>query len=187
MGALKLAAATAIGAGIYRLVVDGSLTLDTGWGREVRPLEAMSVDIAAPREVAFGVVAEPYLGPTTHAMAEKLDVAERGSDMVLASHFTPVGAGLTTTTLETVRFTPPERIDFRLVRGPVPYVVEHFLFAEHDGGTTLTYGGELGTDFWGLGRRWGDVVAPKWESTVRDSLAAVKQEAERRAADDRTQ
>jgi hypothetical protein len=38
--------------------------------------------------------------------------------MVLAAHFTPVKCGVTTT-LETVRFERPNRIDFRLVRGPV--------------------------------------------------------------------
>jgi hypothetical protein len=49
--------------------------------------------------------------------------------MVLAEHFTSVGP-LVTTTLETVRFEPPELIHFRLVRGPLPYVVEKFRLRE---------------------------------------------------------
>jgi len=50
-----------------------------------------------------------------------------------------------TTTLETVRFQRPDRIDFRLVRDPVPHVVESFLLTAGDGGTELRWQGELGT------------------------------------------
>ncbi|MET7297981.1 hypothetical protein [Embleya sp. NPDC005575] len=58
-------------------------------------------------------------------MREKVRVPERGTDMVLAAHATPVPGGrLTATTTETVRFTRPDRVGFRLVRGPVPTVVE---------------------------------------------------------------
>jgi hypothetical protein len=42
-----------------------------------------------------------------------------GADIVLAVHFTKVGR-LMATTLVTVRFEPPHKIHFRLVRGPVP-------------------------------------------------------------------
>jgi hypothetical protein len=38
--------------------------------------------------------------------------------MVLAAHFTPITFGVATT-VETVRFERPERVDFRVVRGPV--------------------------------------------------------------------
>ncbi|MFI2347093.1 hypothetical protein ACH492_08530 [Streptomyces sp. NPDC019443] len=88
---------------------------------------------------------------------------ERGSDMVLAAHFTPVAGGwLTATTVESVRFTRPGRIDFRLVRGPVPAVVESFRLSEYESGTRLEYEGELGTDVWALGQRWGQLVAGRW-------------------------
>ena len=33
---------------IYYLVVTGKLTLDTGWGRRVRPLGPFGVEVAAP-------------------------------------------------------------------------------------------------------------------------------------------
>jgi hypothetical protein len=85
------------------------------------------------------------------------------------------------TTVETVRFTRPERIDFRLVRGPVPHVTEQFLLTEHPTGTRLAYTGELGTDLWTLGARWGAVVARRWEQVVADTFSAVQTEAERRA------
>jgi hypothetical protein len=113
-------------------------------------------------------------------------VLERGSDMVLATHFTPLGGrlGLVAQTVETVRFTRPERVDFRLVRGPVPHVVEAFVLTEQAGGDSmqLAYHGEIGADLWQAGQRWCELVARRWEQTVAASLAAVKAEAERRAA-----
>jgi len=36
--------------------------------------------------------------------------------------------------VETVRFTRPGRVDFRLVRGPVPHVVEAFVLTEQPDG-----------------------------------------------------
>jgi hypothetical protein len=85
------------------------------------------------------------------------------------------------TTLETVRFERPERIHFRLVRGPVPFVVEQFVLHETGTGTRLEYVGEMGTDLWGLGSWWAERVAGPWEAAVRGSFAAVRTEAERRA------
>lgn len=80
-----------------------------------------------------------------------------------------------------MRFSRPDRVDFRLTRGPVPHVVEQFVLTEIDGRTGLAYDGELGTDLWTLGARWGDVVAAPWERTVAGTFTAVKAEAERRA------
>ena len=69
---------------------------------------------------------------------------------MLAAHYTRA-YGLTATTIETVRFEPPERVHFRLVRGPVPHVVETFELRDVGGATELEYTGELGTDLWVLG------------------------------------
>jgi hypothetical protein len=173
------AAMVAVGA---RLAISGELTLDLGWGRTRRPLGPIFVDISAPQQVVFGVVADPYLGRTPHAMSEKLQVLERGSDMVLAAHRTQVGSRLVATTVETVRFCPPDLVGFRLVRGPVPEVTETFRLSATSTGTRLEYSGEMGTDFWMLGRRTGRYAAAKWESTVLASLEGIKVEAERRAA-----
>jgi hypothetical protein len=72
--------------------------------------------------------------------------------------------------VETVRFTRPERVDFRLVRGPVPHVVEAFVLTERPaGGTLLAYQGEIGADLWAAGRRWCALVAGRWEHTVAAS------------------
>jgi hypothetical protein len=186
----RLLGAATVGAGVaaagYVGLVTGACPLDLGVGRRVRPLGPQLVDMAAPREVVFDVIAEPYLGRAPRALAEKLRVLERGRDMVLAAHFTPLGGrlGLVAQTVETVRFTRPERVDFRLVRGPVPHVVEAFVLSEEAGGagTRLAYDGEIGADLWGAGQRWCALVARRWEQTVAASLAAVKAEAERRTS-----
>ena len=179
MGILRTVTLTAAALAGYRALVRGDLTLDLGVGRRTRPLVCPPVDIEASREVVFDVIAQPYLGRMTRAQRDKIDVVERGSDMVLAAHRTPVSGGLVTTTLETVRFERPERIHFRLVRGPVPFVVEQFVLTETGTGTRLEYAGEMGTDLWGLGDWWGDRVAPPWEAAVQAAFASVKTEAER--------
>lgn len=171
-----MAAGVAVGG--YVLTVRGALTLDLGLGRRTRPLGPLERFIAAPRETVFDVIAAPYLGRTPRAMADKLHVLERGSDMVLADHFTTAGR-LTTTTRETVRFERPERITFRLVRGPVPHVTETYELREAPGGTAFTYAGEIGADLWALGAWWSGRVADPWEAAVAASLDAIAAEAER--------
>ena len=178
---LRIAGLLTGGAGLYLLLVRGALTLDLGLGRRTRPLGPQEIRIEAPRETVFEVIAGPYRR-TPRAMRDKLEVLERVEDMVLAAHHTPLSYGLRATTIETVRFEPPERISFRLVRGPVPHVTETFdLAADGAAATILRYSGELGTDLWGIGARWGDAVAGPWERTVAASLESTREEAERRA------
>ena len=164
----------------YRLLTSGALTLDLDVGRRLRPLGPLAHTIRAPREVVFEVIAAPYLGKTPRALADKLQVWERGSDMVLAAHFTQVKCGITTT-LETVRFQPPDRVDFRLVRGPVPHLTESFLLTASEQDTELRWHGELGTDLWAIGHWWGERVARAWTRAVQRSLRDLTTEAERRA------
>ena len=177
---VSLLPALASAAGGYTLLVRGALTLDLDLGRRIRPLGPISRTIAAPPATVFDVIAGPYLGRTPRALHDELEVLERGTDMVLAAHFTTVGR-LTTTTVETVRFERPHRITFRLVRGPVPYVVETYELGETPTGTEFTYSGELGADLWQLGEWWADRVAQPWERTVAHSLDSIQAEAERRA------
>jgi hypothetical protein len=180
MSVRRLVALTGLGTLLWAFVVRGSLTLDLGVGRRIRRLGPLAMRIRAPREIVFDVVAAPYLGRTPRALRRKLEVLERGQDLVLAAHFTPA-YGLTATTVEAVRFEPPARVHFRLVRGPVPHVLETFELHEVDGETELEYAGELGTDFWGLGALWGAAVARTWEAAVAASLEGIRAEAERRA------
>jgi Polyketide cyclase / dehydrase and lipid transport len=163
------------------LVARAGLTLDIGVGRRLRPLGPIALDIAAPPEVVFDVIAAPYLGRTPRALRGKLEVIERGADLVLAAHFTPVAPGLNVTTIETVRFERPQRVSFRLVKGPVPHVLERYELRPSELGTALEYRGELGTDLWALGVAWCALVAPSWERTVATSLDDIRTEAERRA------
>jgi hypothetical protein len=162
------------------LVLRGSFSVDLGVGRRYRPLGPIAVRIAAPRDIVFEVVSTPYLVTAPRALRDKVEVLERGEDLVLAAHRTRAYV-LTATTVETVRFEPPERVHFRLVRGPVPHVVETFVLTEVGDDTELLYSGELGTDLWSLGRVWGAAVARTWEATVAASLESIRAEAERRA------
>ncbi|MBA3377068.1 MAG: SRPBCC family protein [Actinobacteria bacterium] len=169
-----LIAGVALGAvKVFDLLVRGAVPVDLGVGREVRRLGPVSWDIAASPERVFDAVRAPYAERVPRALRGKVEVWERGTDMVLAAHRTPVRERIAVT-VETVRFDRPHRIDFRLVRGPVPHVSESFTFEPISGGTRLTWEGELGTDLWWLGRRWGDRVAAVWEQAVRGSVEQVR-------------
>lgn len=89
-GAVVIVAAGVTMVGGYLGLVTGAVPVDLGVGRRTRPLGPLSVDIAAPREVIFDVLSEPYLGRQSRAMAEKIEILDRGSDMVLAAHRTPI-------------------------------------------------------------------------------------------------
>lgn len=164
------------------LAMTGRLTLDTGWGRVTRQLGPRVVSIAAPRTLVFDQVSLPYLSPhPPRRLREKIEVLERGDTMVLAAHRTRVGF-LTSVTVEAVRFEPPERVSFRLVRGPVPYAAEEFRLEEAKGATVLTYAGELGADFWIVGRLTAALAKKRWEAAVAASLEELKDAAEAAAA-----
>lgn len=167
--------------GSFLLMSTGRLTLDTGWGRRTRALGPQVIRIAAPREQVFDMAAVPYGSRPPHAFRTKVEVLERGTDMVVAAHRTRAGR-LTTVTVESVTFRRPEAIGFRLLRGPVPFVSERFVLrALADGTTELEYSGVLGTDGWAVGAAWGNLVAGYWERTVADSLSVLKSAAERAA------
>ncbi|MFE9649133.1 hypothetical protein ACFYO0_34465 [Streptomyces sp. NPDC006365] len=70
IGALVATAMAGAGAAAgYLGLVTGALPLDVGAGRRRRPLGPQTVDIAAPRELVFDVIAQPYLGRATRAMS----------------------------------------------------------------------------------------------------------------------
>jgi hypothetical protein len=127
-GCTAVAGAAAIGA--YVSLVTGRVTLDLGAGRRTRPLGPSDLDIAAPRETVYAAAATPYADRQPRAMQDKVEILERAGQMVLAAHRTPVGSGLTAVTVETVTLDPPNQMGFRLLRGPVPHVIETFTFDE---------------------------------------------------------
>lgn len=183
--ALRIAAlgtgAALAAAGAYVGVVTGRITIDLGVGRRTRPLGPITFDIAAPRETVFAVAAAPYAERRPRAMQEKVEILGREGRALLAAHHTPVGFGLTATTVETVVLEEPDCIGFQLVRGPVPHVAETFVFEPTETGARLTYTGELATDLWRLGELWGDLVARSWIAAVEQSLDTIRAESERRA------
>lgn len=180
LGRAGLAAGAVVGG--YLGLVTGAVPVDLGVGRRTRPLGPLTVSVRAPREVVFDVIHAPYGPRASRALREKVQVLESGGDLVLAAHRTPLyGGRLHAVTVETVGFTRPERVHFRLLRGPVPYVEEDFWLGEQGGGTLLEYRGTLGTDLWRPGQVWGDIVARRWEQVVEHSFTVIRAEAERRA------
>ena len=109
-----------------------------------------------------------------------LEVLQRGGDLVVAAHHTRLRR-LTSTTVESVRFDPPRRVCFRLLRGVAPHVEEQFVLQETDRGTTVQYHGELAMDLWILGRMAGRLAARTWQGVVGGHMQQVKAIAERRA------
>lgn len=167
-------------AGAFLLLAMGRLTLDLGWGRSVHELGPIVRRIAAPRELVFEILNAPY---TTRAPRDSgVEVLARGDSLVVAAHHTKVHF-YTARTVEIVEFEPPRRVGFRHLAGPVPHAVEQFTLEEFGDGTELRYGGEIGIDFFLLGRLaaryW---VRPQWERAVGAHLDEVKDRAEQRAA-----
>lgn len=164
------------------LISRGRIHVDLGWGRSLHPLGPFTVKIDAPRDLVFEQISSPYLGRTPAALRGKLKVLEKGPNRVVAEHRTKLPV-MDAITVEEVRFDPPGRISFRLLKGPVPHVSEEFLLEETDSGMALTYRGDLGADFWILGRIYGgSIVRPSWESAVAHSMEEIKKGAEKRAA-----
>lgn len=175
--------AAGVGAGLVSLMATGRLTLDLGWGRTYHQVGPITARIEAPRSVVFEQIAGPYLGRTPREARDRLQVWERGEDMVVARHVSQVSF-YSAETVESVRFEEPGRVVFRHLRGPVPHAVEEFVLSEDDDAeiTHFEYRGELGIDFWFLGRLAGRYwVVPEWERQVRPHVDELVDQAERRA------
>jgi hypothetical protein len=167
-------------AGAFLLLAMGRLTLDLRWGRSVHPLGPITFPIEAARDLVFEIISAPYTGRAPSDSG--IDVLARGDELVVAAHHTRVHF-YTARTVEIVEFEPPSRVGFRHLAGPVPYAVEQFELDESGGRTELRYTGQVGIDFFVLGRLaaryW---VRPQWERAVREHLEDVKGSAVQRAA-----
>jgi hypothetical protein len=170
----------ALVAGLFILLAMGRLHLDLGWGRSLHELGPITIPIAASRELVFEIISAPYLGRTPGRSG--IDVVARSDALVVAAHHTKLRF-YTARTVEVVEFEPPTKVGFRHLIGPVPHAVEQFSLEEIDGGTELRYRGEVGIDFFVIGRiaarYW---VRPQWERTVGEHLDDLKERAEVRAA-----
>ncbi len=165
-------------AGGFLALAMGRMHLDLGWGRSLHPLGPLRIRIDAPRELVHEILSAPYLG---RVRSETIELLARGDSLVVAAHLTRVHF-YWARTVEAVELDPPERIGFRHLSGPVPHAVEEFRLEADGGATELRYDGELGIDYFWLGRlaarRW---VLPQWNGAVREHLEAVKTQAEQRA------
>jgi hypothetical protein len=171
----------ATSAGLFLALAMGRLHLDLRIGRTIHQLGPINVTIRAPREDVFEMIAAPYLGRSS-AAASGIEVLARSERLVVARHHTRVHF-YTAQTTEAVDFTPPRRIGFRHLTGPVPHALEEFALEETAAGTELRYSGELGIDFYILGRiaarHW---VRPQWEQVVKAHIQDLKKRAETKAA-----
>jgi hypothetical protein len=165
---------------IYLLLVRGAITVVRPKHRSTKALGPIRVRVSAPRDVVFDTIAAPYLGRAPASLKDKLEVLDRWDDTVLAAHHTPTPRGISTT-VETVRFIRPERVEFRLLQGPVSHTTEHFHLREVEGGTEIEYAGELGVDLPLIASWYAKKVVPIWNRTVERSLEGVKASAEERA------
>jgi hypothetical protein len=165
-------------AALFLALAMGRLHLDLGVGRSLHRLGPVTATIRAPRELVFELIAAPYLG---RGSAPGIEVLASGGELVVARHHTKVHF-YTAQTTEAVDFTPPARVGFRHLCGPVPHAVEEFVLEETDAGTELRYSGEIGIDFFILGRIAGrHWVRPQWERVVSAHIADLKERAEARA------
>lgn len=154
---------------------------DASAGRFQQPLGPITVEIPAPPQVVFDVIAAPYLGKTPRAMSDKLRVLDRGSNLVVADHYTPILRGkFIVTTRETVYFESPTRVKFRLLSGPVATVDEEYLLDATDSGAKFTYQGTLTSNLPILGAWWARTNARAWTAVVRTSIEEIAAEATRR-------
>jgi uncharacterized protein YndB with AHSA1/START domain len=170
--------ASALGA--FLLLAMGRMHLDLGWGRSFHRLGPITVAISAPRELVFEMIAAPYLGRTPGGSG--IEVMARSDRLVVAAHHTKVHF-YTSRTVEVLELEPPKRVGFEHLIGPVPHAVEEFTLEEAGDGTQLRYSGEIGIDFFVLGRlaarHW---VRPQWERVVREHVEDLRGRAEERAA-----
>lgn len=169
----------ATGAGLVLLLAMGRLGLDLDWGRSRHRLGPIAIRIEAPPELVFELIEAPYSG---RARVEGIEVLARDTNMAVAAHLTRVHF-YTARTIEVIELERPRLVRFRHLHGPVPYAVEQFELGAVDDATELRYGGEVGLDFFALGRiaarRW---VVPQWEAVVRTHLEDLTRRAEERAA-----
>ncbi|MGH2955974.1 MAG: SRPBCC family protein [Solirubrobacterales bacterium] len=163
-------------AGSFLLLAMGRMHLDLGWGRSLHELGPITLQIAAPRDLVFEMISAPYLGRAPEGA--EIDVIARDRSLVVAAHLTKVHF-YEARTVEAVQFEPPARVVFKHLTGPVPHAVEEFVLEENGEGTRLRYGGEVGIDFFLLGRLAGRYwVRRQWEGAVREHLEDLRRRAE---------
>ncbi|MGN6170099.1 MAG: SRPBCC family protein [Solirubrobacteraceae bacterium] len=164
---------------LFLALAMGRVNLDLGLGRSFHQLGPITATIRAPRELVFEIIAAPYAG---RASVAGIEVLAHSEHLAVARHHTRMHF-YTAQTTEVIDLKPPTRVGFRHLTGPVPHAREQFVLEETEAGTELRYSGELGIDFYILGRIAGrHWVRPQWERVVTAHIEDVKELAEARAA-----
>lgn len=135
-------------------------------------LRTQSVVATAPRELCFEVVAAA--GRTVEEISPSERIVE----------FKTNYRGLEVVTFERLHLTPPERIDYEWVKGPLPDVRESIAFrSQDDNRTRITYEGVFDVSGGPLARTAARLlIKPRFERIVLEHLEEARQVAERRAA-----
>ena len=143
------------------------------------------VFINAPRELVFQMLSAIGRGSLPGNQGESSRVLERDGDRIVAEFLTTSGKR-TYRTVEDVRLYPPDRITFRHLESPLSYSEEEFLLKEVEGGTALSYRGDIECRMhWLPGVGWlvaWIYVKRKYDSVIRDHMDRLKAAAEARAA-----
>ena len=146
-------------------------------------LRPQTIRIDAPRELVFQMMSHFGRGRLPSDNSEASRVVCREGDRLVAEFRTRAGF-FTYTTLEEVRLHPPERIEFRHLKGPLAYAVEEFAFrAVDERRTDLTHSGEFVWSGFPLFGRLGGLIytRPVFERAIAAHMAQVKSAAEARA------
>ncbi len=138
------------------------------------PLQEQSVNVHASKALCFEVVAS----------AGKL-IEKRSKDEKVVE-FTTDHQGDKIRTVELLKLSSPDRIEYSWLEGPLPRVEEEIVFIERDGETVIEYRGSFWMKGW---RGWlaGRLrVKPVFDRQVMDHLVQAKEISEARAARSRT-
>ena len=133
-------------------------------------LKRQEVEVAAPRELVFEVVASAGKTVGDSAEGKLVEFETRWRDRVIK-------------TVEAVTLEPPTRVRYRWVEGPLEHVEEEILLdSPAPDQTVMTYSGRLGA---GAGiRGWLRtvlIVRPVFSRLVQDHLLEEKRLSEKRA------
>lgn len=143
------------------------------------PLPSLDLFIASRPELAFQLVSAVGQGPdAAHAR-----VLERPASDLAIVEFTTSVLGRTVRTVEEVRFIKPDRITYRLLRGPLPQVEEEFVFEPEGSGVRLRYRGHFRAHPGWLRTLIDRLIVPAvYRRAVRKSMEQIKAAAEARQA-----
>lgn len=149
-------------------------------------LSPQRLEIDAPCPLVWEMITSVGRGQIPGSK-NKAHLVERKSEHVLIAEFVTHSGKKVYTTLEEVTLHPPDRITYRHLEGPLPYVWEEIELKDADmeagrGKTLLLYSGEFRTKSL-LGYLLGPLyIKPLFDRLAREHLQELKEAAESRAA-----